>query len=201
MGETKEAILQTALKLFAKDGYEAVSVSLIAGELGMTKGALYRHYKSKRDIFDSILRRMEQDDAERARSYALPEGTLGEMEQAYRSATAEQVIEFSRAQFRYWTQEDFPASFRRLLTLEQYRSGEMGGLYRQYLVSGPLDYTADLFAAMGMRDARRRAVELCAPMLLFYGIYDGAPGPEAAGALDEYLAGLAERWRGEDEAR
>ena len=47
---TKEDILIVALHLFARDGYEAVSVSQIAGELGMTKGALYRHYKSKRDI-------------------------------------------------------------------------------------------------------------------------------------------------------
>ena len=41
---TKEKILITALRLFAQDGYEAVSVSRIAGELGMTKGALYKHY-------------------------------------------------------------------------------------------------------------------------------------------------------------
>lgn len=34
---TKEDILIVALHLFARDGYEAVSVSQIAGELGMTK--------------------------------------------------------------------------------------------------------------------------------------------------------------------
>ena len=55
-----EEILIVALHLFARDGYEAVSVSQIAGELDMTKGALYRHYKSKRDIFDCIVQRMEQ---------------------------------------------------------------------------------------------------------------------------------------------
>ena len=37
MGDTKERILQTALDLFARRGYEAVSVSDIAGALGMTK--------------------------------------------------------------------------------------------------------------------------------------------------------------------
>ena len=55
MGNRKEEILIVALHLFARDGYEAVSVSQIAGELDMTKGALYRHYKSKRDIFDCIV--------------------------------------------------------------------------------------------------------------------------------------------------
>ena len=34
----------------------------------MTKGALYRHYKSKRDIFDCIVERMEQGDSEQAAS-------------------------------------------------------------------------------------------------------------------------------------
>ena len=60
MGNRKEEILIVALHLFARDGYEAVSVSQIAGELDMTKGALYRHYKSNRDIFDCIVQRMEQ---------------------------------------------------------------------------------------------------------------------------------------------
>ena len=41
MGNRKEEILIVALHLFARDGYEAVSVSQIAGELDMTKGALY----------------------------------------------------------------------------------------------------------------------------------------------------------------
>ena len=58
MGNRKEEILIVALHLFARDGYEAVSVSQIAGELDMTKGALYRHYKSKRDIFDCIVQCM-----------------------------------------------------------------------------------------------------------------------------------------------
>ncbi|MBU2701281.1 AcrR family transcriptional regulator [Sporomusaceae bacterium BoRhaA] len=69
MADTKENILQAALRLFAKDGYEAVSVSTIAGELGMTKGALYKHYKNKRDIFDCIVERMYQIDALRAKEY------------------------------------------------------------------------------------------------------------------------------------
>ena len=73
MTDTKERILQTALRLFAEDGYEAVSVSTIAGELGMTKGALYKHYKNKQDIFDSIVARMEQRDAEQAGDYEVPE--------------------------------------------------------------------------------------------------------------------------------
>ena len=183
MSTTKEKILTTALALFAANGYEAVSVSDIAGQLGMTKGALYKHYKNKRDIFDSILTRMEQQDAERARAFALPEGTLSQMEEAYRSASLEQLTAFSRAQFRYWTEDDFAAPFRRMLTLEQYRGDEMGRLYQQYLAAGPLGYVADLLGSLGFDCPQCRAAELYAPMFCLYSVYDGAADTAAVTAL------------------
>ena len=51
MCTTKEKILLTSLKLFAQDGYEAVSISKISGELGMAKSALYKHYKKQKRYF------------------------------------------------------------------------------------------------------------------------------------------------------
>lgn len=55
MSNTKENIMKVSLRLFSEKGFDAVSVSMIAGELGITKGALYRHYKSKRDILTAFL--------------------------------------------------------------------------------------------------------------------------------------------------
>ncbi|MFR4009307.1 MAG: TetR/AcrR family transcriptional regulator [Christensenellales bacterium] len=77
MKDTKENILQVALGLFARDGYEAVSVSEIAGALGITKGALYRHYAGKRDIFDSILARMGTGRCGACRAIPAPGGHVG----------------------------------------------------------------------------------------------------------------------------
>ena len=76
MTDTKEKILAVALQLFAKDGYEAVSVSKIAEKLGITKGALYKHYENKKDIFNSIVARMSQSDHEIARKYGVPENVF-----------------------------------------------------------------------------------------------------------------------------
>ncbi|MCI2055592.1 MAG: TetR/AcrR family transcriptional regulator [Oscillibacter sp.] len=198
MKDTRENILLVALHLFAQNGYEAVSVSEIAGELGITKGALYKHYQSKRDIFDQIVARMEQLDGERARAFQLPEGTLSDMADAYRAASMEQMIAFCRAQFRYWTEEDFPASFRRMLTLEQYRSEEMAALYQQYLVSGPLDYVTDLFRSWNVQNPQKKALELYAPMFLFYGIYDGAADKSTAtDVFNAHLDGLCAAWERE----
>lgn len=178
MVETKEKILLVALRLFAKDGYEAVSVSDISGELAMTKGALYKHYKNKRDIFDSIVARMEERDEERAKDYGVPEGTLEQMEDKYRNASIDYIAEYSKAQFRYWTEDDFASSFRKMLTLEQYRNREMGMLYGQYLASGPVGYMTDLFRSLGIPHPYREAVMFYAPMFLLYNIYDESDNRE-----------------------
>ena len=164
MGDTKEKILAAALKLFAKSGYEAVSVSMIAGELGITKGALYRHYQNKRDIFLHILSRMEQQDASAAKQYDVPEGTLSEMEEKYQTTSLKQIVLFSRAQLKYWTEDAFAAAFRQMLTLEQYRSDAMHALYQNYLVTGPLDYVTDLLKSLGYAHPREEAAALYAPM-------------------------------------
>ena len=42
-GETKERILEAALELFAQSGYSRTSMNDIAKQLGITKGALYKH--------------------------------------------------------------------------------------------------------------------------------------------------------------
>lgn len=174
MSDTKEAILLTSLHLFAKDGYEAVSVSQIAGELGMTKGALYKHYRNKRDIFDHIVARMEQMDAEQARNFELPEGTMEEMEEKYRNVSIKQFARYCEAQFVYWTEDDFASSFRKMLTLEQFRNDEMQKLYQQYLVAGPMGYVTDLFFSLEIPDAEKQAVSLYSAMFFFYSMYDGA---------------------------
>ena len=72
---TKQRILAEAVKLFSKEGYEAVSVDQIAKAVGIKAPSLYKHYKNKRDIFDSILRLMDQLDGENANASSLPDGT------------------------------------------------------------------------------------------------------------------------------
>ena len=199
MGDTRERILLASLELFAQKGYEATSVSDVAGALGITKGALYRHFENKRAIFDAILRRMEDRDEEQARAHDLPEGTVETDAAAYETAAPAEVVAFSKAMFRYWTEDPFAAPFRRMLTLEQYLSPEMGRLYQQYLAAGPMGYVADLFRGLGLPDAERRAAAFYGPMFLLYSVYDGAEDKAAVTALlDRYLdQAEKEIWGGE----
>ncbi len=201
MNDTGERILLAALELFAREGFEAVSVSDIAGALGLTKGALYRHYPSKRAIFESILARMEQQDARQAEEHGLPEGPKEEMEEAYEMASVEQIAAFGKTMFRYWTEDPFASRFRRMLSLEQFRDPEMGALFQQYLASGPMGYLSDLFASLGLPSPERAAAELYAPMFLLMSVYDAAEEKKAVLArLDGLLESTGNKLEKERES-
>ena len=178
MADTKEKILMTALHLFARDGYEAVSVRKIAEELSMTKGALYRHYKNKRDIFDSIVERMIQIDAQRAKEYHMPDEGYDIKPDAYENTNLQSIQKYTIEQFRFWTEDDFASDFRKMLTLEQYRNAEMAELYSQCIAEGPVAYMEDLFREMIQKgvlkeeNPRQLAVEYYAPLFLLISMFD-----------------------------
>ncbi|MER7414542.1 MULTISPECIES: TetR/AcrR family transcriptional regulator [Streptomyces] len=53
-GNTRQRIQDVALELFADRGYEKTSLREIAEQLGVTKAALYYHFKTKEDLVASI---------------------------------------------------------------------------------------------------------------------------------------------------
>ena len=183
--ETKERILETALELFAQNGYLGTSMSMIAERLGITKAALYKHYTGKQEILDRIVERMNELDRERAAQYQMPQAETAQFAEAYLSAPAERILAYSTAQFNHWTQEPFPADFRKMLTLEQYRAPALARLYQKYLAAGPLDYIAAIFRELTGDDktGMQLALEFYGPIYLLYSIYDGAEDKAPVSAL------------------
>ena len=62
---TKDRILDEALLMFAENGYKGTNLRELASQLGLSKSALYKHYSSKEDIWNSLLDRMEEYYAQR----------------------------------------------------------------------------------------------------------------------------------------
>jgi len=54
MNPKKQQIIETAIRFFAQKGYHATSIQEIVDELGIAKGSLYLHFKSKEDLLLSI---------------------------------------------------------------------------------------------------------------------------------------------------
>ena len=55
--EREQRILDAAAELFVHYGYDKTTVSDIAREAGVSKGAIYLHFESKDDLFEGLLRR------------------------------------------------------------------------------------------------------------------------------------------------
>lgn len=51
----KEQIVEAAIILFARDGYEKTSIQKLAEETGVAQGLLYRHFKNKEDLLLHLL--------------------------------------------------------------------------------------------------------------------------------------------------
>ena len=56
----RSEILDAAEKLFGTKGYDATSTGDILRELGIARGTLYYHFKSKEDILDAMIDRLTQ---------------------------------------------------------------------------------------------------------------------------------------------
>ena len=54
----REEILATALRLFAEKGYNATSMRDLAGAVGLTEGALYKHFAGKQELFEASIERV-----------------------------------------------------------------------------------------------------------------------------------------------
>lgn len=183
MKATTEDILNVSLKLFAKFGFDAVSTSMIAGELGMTKGALYRHFASKQEIFDKIIEKMFELDEQRSEEDHVPAKTIEEDPESYKETKMMDFCEFVNHQFLFWTENEFAANFRKMITIEQFRNEEMMQLYQDVIAMGPVKYTEDLFKEMlkngGLNETAKEmgakvlSVQLFAPLQLMIQLADG----------------------------
>ena len=194
-GDTKERILEAALELFAEKGYLGSSMSDIANRLGITKGALYKHYAGKQEILDSIVERMNKMDYERAEEYEMPETQPDGFAEAYLHTPIENIRTYSMAQFDHWTAESFSSNFRKMLTLEQYRDPKLKQLYHDYLATGPTEYMSAIFRKLADSDeaAMQLALEFYGPMFLLYSVYDGAAdkdsvAPMLSAHIDRFIA-------------
>ena len=196
--DTKNRIIETALALFSQSGYLATSMNDIAQQVGLTKAALYKHFSGKQEILDCIVAQME------CKEYEMPETEPDGFAEAYQHIPVEQIYAYSLAQFRHWTEEEFPARFRRMLTLEQYRDPEMGRLYRDYLAGGPVEYMAAIFRRMADSDAQamQLALRFYGPMFLLYSVYDESEDRQSViEALDTHIRTFIEQLEAEKRRR
>lgn len=58
--DRKHQIIKKAAKLFSKSGYRQITMRQIADQCGVTEAALYKHFKSKDDIYTAVLSSLQK---------------------------------------------------------------------------------------------------------------------------------------------
>lgn len=115
----REQIFATALALFARYGFKKTTVEDIAGELGLTKGALYLYVKNKQDLFEKTIAWALADWQQQVRDAVMP---IDDVRLRFR-AVAEKAFEFLLANEQLQTVISAePALYQDLIEKEPFRS-------------------------------------------------------------------------------
>lgn len=179
--KTKELILIRALELFSSRGFDSVSVRDIAHEVGVRESALYKHYKNKQAIFEAIVEQASLRAREIYTYLNIPNDTSDHVTEAYREIGIEQLQEISAKLFHFYICDEIMAPYRRMLTIEQYKSDAYRCLYQEHFINGFLEKCKKLFKTFidnGLfkeEDPEILALHFYGPIYLLFQKYDRQP--------------------------
>lgn len=189
---TKDSIIYQALTLFSDRGYEGVSMRDIAAAVGIQAASLYNHFKSKEAIFSRIIEEMSARYEATVMSMQIPHGDMDLVVATYMKVNEDTLRAMASNLFLYFLKDDFAAKFRRMLTIEQFRSTQAGDVFQNFFVDSALDFQSTLFASMIERGAFIKAdpyvmaLHFYAPIFILLNKYDRLA--EREGEALEYIA-------------
>ena len=67
--EIPDHLIETALRLFNQNGYNATGIDLIIAEAGVAKTTLYRHFETKEDLILAVLERRDEQERDALRAF------------------------------------------------------------------------------------------------------------------------------------
>lgn len=183
-GDTKERIRDAALELFSENGYPGTAMSDIAKKIGLTKAALYKHYASKQDIFDAIVESTAAQYEQYAEQINIHVQDAKRDFPVFTEISADTLAEKVRQIFLYSLHDEAISRFRRMMTIEQFRSPELSRLYSQRYVERMVVYHAGIFRRLMEAGKIRKespetlAMLYVAPLITLLGVCDREPAKE-----------------------
>lgn len=180
---TKDRIRYEALTLFSAKGFDAVSVRDIAAAVGIKESSLYNHYKGKQDIFQSIVDEYSKRGEEFFQSInMLDAGKTFDVDERtvsmYTHMSPEQFEAMSLRVLEYYLTDETIVKFRKMLTIEQYRSPMLTKLYRDISFNSSLEFQSQLFTVLMNEGLFKKvdpyvlALEFFSPIFLIFTKFD-----------------------------
>lgn len=196
---TRQAILDEALTLFSVGGFEGVSVKEIASAVGIKDSSLYKHFKSKQEIFDILLEEVNQKFEETVSFYKLPQGEIEKIAKEYGSNDLVWLKKACEAIFLFFLKDPQASRFRRMLMIEQFKNNQAATTFRSWFADEAILFQTTLFAEMMEQGhfhkgpAHTVAMQFYAPFYMLLCLYDTMPGreDEAVSRLMEHVEQFA----------
>ena len=182
--DTRQKILDKALELFSARGYDSVSVGEIAKAVGIKAPSLYNHFPGKQAIFDAIVESTAAQYEVDTDKIDIHVQSVAQDIPAFAEITEDALWQKVRQIFEYSLHDETVSRFRRMMTLEQFRSPELAALYSGRYVGRVLDYHAGIFSALiaageiRAGDPAALAMMYVAPVLTLIGVCDRQPERE-----------------------
>ncbi len=182
--DTKQTILEKALELFSLHGYDAVSVGEIAKAVGIKAPSLYNHFESKQAIFEAIVAMTQKEYEKGTGDLSVHVGNAEKDFPVFAKITEDALVKKTCEIFMYSLHNCTICRFRRMMTIEQFRSPALAKLYTKRYVERLTEYHAALFARLivaGMmknEGADTLAMMYVAPIITLLGICDRQPEKE-----------------------
>lgn len=89
--ERREAIVQSAIHLFAEKGFRGTTTRELAGALGVTEPVLYQHFRTKQDLYSAIIEAKSREIS--GRGAELQQLAKGNDDRAFFSSLGDLVLE------------------------------------------------------------------------------------------------------------
>ena len=205
---TKEKITEEALTLFAEKGYKGTSVKNIADAVGIKDASLYNHFKSKQEIFDSIVELIMTHISGLSETLGMPqddkqdEPVLGFFEKM----GLEDLKELSRKSFVFYLTDPYISRFWRIAHMEQYSNPYIYTMFRKIFMEDAISYQEKLFEQMMEHgtfypgDAKAAAISFYSPIYLLLSMYSNQPErkEEALEVLDRQIEEFFRIYRKKD---
>ena len=204
--DTKKKILDVALTLFSEKGYGNVYVGQIAEGVGIKAPSLYKHYKSKQDIFDAILEEMRNRyDKEAANLNMNGNDFMADFE-LYKNISEDELVKMGMGLFAFFLHDEYECKFRKMLTLEQFSDKELAGLFSNQYFDEPLKYQSGMLQFLIMQgklkgdDADIMALHFFSPIYLLMTVCDRQPKreKECLQKLARHIRNFSRIYKGED---
>ena len=199
--DTKERIIDEALTLFSQKGYGDVYVAQIASAVGIKAPSLYKHFKSKKEIFDALTKKMEERYIQKVALIGISGIDSGADADLYKDISEESLIKIGTGLFQYCLHDDYLARFRKMLTLEQFRNPELSKIYTRQFYEDPIEFQSGVFSRLieskKLRgdDPKLMALEFYSPIYMLLTVCDRDPSYEktAIALIEKHIQDFNEK--------